>query len=303
MKRFLSPLPLPDFAQHRVDELARALMLPDNGFDFTVPHGEEALVPADSVSWRIFKNPLSVFIGGVAAVLLELAEPRVRTGVWEHSSFRNDPGKQLQRTGLAAMITIYGPRRAAEEMIAGVGRLHEKVSGLTPAGEPYHASDPELLTWVQATASFGFMQAYDAYVWPLSSEKRDALYHEALPAARLYGATDAPVSDIAREILFDSMAPRLEPSPILDEFLAILRAAPAFPAPLRPMQHLLIRAAVSLVPNDLRAKLQLKNGLRTWEYPAVRGMCALADHVLINTSPAVQSCRRLGLPANFLYRQ
>jgi uncharacterized protein (DUF2236 family) len=44
-----------------------------------------ALVPADSISWRVFKNPLSLVIGGVAAVIMELAEPRVRTGVWEHT--------------------------------------------------------------------------------------------------------------------------------------------------------------------------------------------------------------------------
>jgi uncharacterized protein (DUF2236 family) len=43
--------------------------------DFRIPVGEPALVPADSVSWRVFKNPVALFVGGVAAVLLELAEP------------------------------------------------------------------------------------------------------------------------------------------------------------------------------------------------------------------------------------
>jgi len=55
--------------------------------DFLRPSGEAALVSPDSVSWRVFKNPLSLFIGGVAAVIMELAEPRVRTGVWEHTTF------------------------------------------------------------------------------------------------------------------------------------------------------------------------------------------------------------------------
>jgi uncharacterized protein (DUF2236 family) len=53
-----------------------------------LPAGEPALAAPDSVSWRVFKNPVSLFVGGVTAVILELAEPRVRTGVWEHSSFR-----------------------------------------------------------------------------------------------------------------------------------------------------------------------------------------------------------------------
>ena len=46
--------------------------------DFRQPAGEAA---SDSVSWQVFKNPVSLFIGGVTTVLLELAEPRVRSGV------------------------------------------------------------------------------------------------------------------------------------------------------------------------------------------------------------------------------
>ena len=49
--------------------------------DFRQPAGEGALAASDSVSWQVFKNPVSLFIGGVTTVLLELAEPRVRSGV------------------------------------------------------------------------------------------------------------------------------------------------------------------------------------------------------------------------------
>ena len=93
-----------------VDAAARELIQPPGGpaIDFTQPKDEPALLAPDSVSWRIFKNPVALFVGGVAAVILELAEPAVRTGVWEHSSFRIDPVRRLQRTGLAAMVTVYG---------------------------------------------------------------------------------------------------------------------------------------------------------------------------------------------------
>lgn len=40
-------------------------------FDFRQPRGEPALVAADSVSWRIFRYPIALFIGGVAAVIPE----------------------------------------------------------------------------------------------------------------------------------------------------------------------------------------------------------------------------------------
>jgi hypothetical protein len=51
-----------------------------------------ALFEPDSVTWRVMKNPVALVVGGFAAVILELAEPRVRSGVWEHTSFRTRSG-------------------------------------------------------------------------------------------------------------------------------------------------------------------------------------------------------------------
>jgi uncharacterized protein (DUF2236 family) len=115
---------MPPIIQRRLEAAALGFLRPPGGpaFDFTQPAGEAALMAADSVSWRVFKNPVSLFVGGVAAVILELADPAVRTGVWEHTSFRREPVRRLQRTGLAAMITVYGARSRAEAMIAGVAR-------------------------------------------------------------------------------------------------------------------------------------------------------------------------------------
>src|ERR1700738_2938091 len=160
---------LPWSLQRRLDAAAGALLNPPKGrsIDFARPLGEAALYPPDSLSWRIFKNPVALLIGGITAVILELAEPGVRTGVWEHSSFRKDPMGRLQRTGLAAMVTVYGARSIAVPMIAGIVRMHAKVAGKPPAGVPYSAGDTHLLTWVQATASFGFAEAYSRYVDPL----------------------------------------------------------------------------------------------------------------------------------------
>jgi uncharacterized protein (DUF2236 family) len=193
----------------------------DSSADFLRPVGEAALVSPDSISWRVFKNPLSLFIGGVAAVIMELAEPRVRTGVWAHTTFRVDPVRRLRRTGLAAMVTIYGARSQAEAMIARVRRMHDRVAGLTPAGNAYHANDPELLNWVQGTAAYGFLQAYHVYVQPLSDLRRDRYYAEGTLSASLYGAS-APTSEAALETRFKAMSNRLERSEILFEFLAII---------------------------------------------------------------------------------
>ena len=187
----ITPIILP-WPLSSLEAAARALLEPRDGthVDFLLPTGEAALVSPDSVSWRVFKNPLSLFIGGVTAVIMELAEPRVRTGLWEHTTFRLNPLRRLRRTGLAAMVTIYGARSTAEAMIARVRRTHDMIAGTTPSGEAYRASDPELLNWVQGTAAYGFLQAYHAYVQPLSSSERDRYYAEGVSAAGLYGATN-----------------------------------------------------------------------------------------------------------------
>src|SRR4029077_1396180 len=83
-KRFVTvtpPIVLPWLLQGGLEAATRALFdLGDqSSVDFLRPVGEAALVSPDSISWRVFKNPLSLFIGGVAAVIMELAEPRVRT--------------------------------------------------------------------------------------------------------------------------------------------------------------------------------------------------------------------------------
>src|SRR5271155_605444 len=216
--------------QSRLETGTRALLSPKDGprIDFTRPRGEGALLPPDSLSWRIFKNPIALLIGGMAAVILELAEPAVRTGVWEHSSFRKDPLGRLQRTGLAAMVTVYGARSIAEPMIAGVVRMHARVAGETPAGVAYSAGDADLLTWVQATATFGFAEAYSRYVDPLRPAELDAVYREGAPISLLYGALNTPRSDAERRALFDSMHRRLEPSPVVFQFLKIMSETPLF---------------------------------------------------------------------------
>jgi uncharacterized protein (DUF2236 family) len=295
------PAPLQRYLNGSVDALLSGA--PGRRNNFAWPLREEALLPASSMSWRVLKNPIALFIGGTAAVILELSDPAVRAGVWEHSSFRQDPMGRLQRTGLAAMISVYGARSVAEPMIARVVRMHATVSGTTAAGIRYCASDPQLLRWVHATASFGFAQAYSRYVDPLSARNFNEFYAEGAPVSRLYGAIDAPRSAADMQALFESARPRLNPSPIIFEFLRIMRETPALPRPLRWLQPVLLRAAVELIPERLRASLGLseQHGLRRHERRLATWAGACADRIVLPASPAVQSCLRLGLPMTYLY--
>lgn len=264
---------------------------------FTAPPGEAALVPAGSITWRVFRNPIATYIGGITAVVLELAEPRVCAGVWDHTTFRVDPLRRLRRTGLAAMMTVFGARSEAERMIAGVRRMHGRVTGVTADGVPYQANDTELLDWVQATASFGFLEAYAAYARPLAPGERDAFYAQSAVPAQQYGAMGAPTSQAALDALFAAMLPKLRRTDVVFEFLELMRATPVFPRPLRPLQSLLLRAAIELLPPQVVSMLEIgaQWRLRRWERPIVRAIARVADLWTPAGSPAAQACRRLGL--------
>ena len=67
----------------------------------------------------------------------------------------------------------------------------------------------------------------------LSQADRDRFYAEAAPAARLYGAIGAPVSEAILAQQRQAMRPKLEQSQIIFDVLGIMRRAPA-QAGLRP---------------------------------------------------------------------
>src|SRR5205807_7300357 len=66
-----TPIVLPWPLQSSLEAMARVLLEPGDRshIDFSRPVGEAALLSPESVSWRVFKNPLSLFIGGVTAVI------------------------------------------------------------------------------------------------------------------------------------------------------------------------------------------------------------------------------------------
>jgi uncharacterized protein (DUF2236 family) len=179
--------------------------------DFAVPQGEPALLAPDSVQWRVYKNPIALAVGGIAAVLLEFAEPRIRSGVWDHSTYKVDPIGRSRRTGLVAMLACYGPASTAKAVIGSVNRLHGKVKGETPDGEKYRALDPVLLDWVAATASYGFLMAYDRFVHPLSEADKNRFMRDGDAIGREFGARNSPPTVDAFLAMMAKLEPRFEP--------------------------------------------------------------------------------------------
>src|SRR5690606_19130374 len=135
--------------------------------------------------------------------------------------------------------------------------------------------------------------------------ERDMLFAEASPAARLYGAVGAPKSQHELYVLFETMKTRLVPSPVVFEFLDIMKRVPALPAAARPLQTMLIKAAVDILPEWVRERLGLGQqwSLNRLERGVVKLAARANDRVVLPALPAVQACRRLGLADDYLYRR
>ena len=271
--------------------------------DFRNPLGEPSGLDPDSMHWKVYKNPVAMAVGGVAAVLLEFADARIRSGVWDHSIYKQDPIGRSKRTGVAAMVGVYGPKRAAERVIQGVTNMHSRVSGNTPKGEAYRALDVELLDWVSATAAYGFLTAYDQFVERVPEADKTKYYAEAAPGAKLYGVQRSPTSTADFFAMMNRLVERFEPHPINEEFLEIIMSGAAAPDTPKYLSRAMARASVSLLPPVVRGKLGLgkKYDFSLVDRLVVKALGKYLNSKPIPGSPPCDASARIGLPENFLY--
>ena len=143
---------------------------------------------------RIGNTPLTPFLGGGPAVLLQVAHPLVAAGVVQHSDFRHDLWRRLIRTLGALYLITYGSKEEADRAGQAVQAVHEHVRGETldrlgrfPAGTRYSASDPELQLWVHATLVESSLAAYQRFVRRLAREEQERYYREMSVVAQLFG--------------------------------------------------------------------------------------------------------------------
>jgi len=141
------------------------------------PNGPErrALIRAPGERWFAENRPIrrvhgdsAMFVGGLRALLLQSLHPLAMAAVAGHSGYRGDPWGRLQRTSYFLAVTTFGRASDAEQTIARVRAIHERVTGTAPDGRPYAASDPRLLTWVHIAEADSFLRAHTRFgVQPL----------------------------------------------------------------------------------------------------------------------------------------
>lgn len=213
--------------------------------------------PADPI-WRVHSDA-SMFAAGITALLLQSLHPSAMAGVAGHSGYRGDPWGRLQRTSHYLATTTFGTIEHAEQAIATVRSVHERVRGKDDDGRPYRANDPDLLRWVHIAESWSFLTAHQRHgTDPLTPEEADTyVAQSAVPAAAL-GATDLPMSVAALAAALDGARPGLRATPAARDAADFLLREPPLPRAARPAYRLLAIGAVDLLPTWARDELDLR---------------------------------------------
>ena len=251
----------------------------------------------ESMVRRLGNSPVTPFLGGGAAVLLQVAHPLVACGVVEHSGYDRDLWRRLARTLRALYLIAFGDRPEAERAGAAVQAVHARVHGQTqrqlgpfPAGTSYSASDPELMLWVHATLVHSSLAAYERFVEPLTPAERER-YHDEILVAVLFGTPARALPANYREFrtYFEAQV-RSEAITVTAparEVAEVILAAP-LPAPLRLLAPAHRLATARILPARLRAEYRLR-----WTSLHERALPLAGATVRYGTAPILMATGRV----------
>ena len=253
--------------------------------------GDPGLCGPGSISWRVIGD-VSVFIGGIRALLIQAAHPEVVAGVDDHSRYRDDPLGRLSRTSFYVTSATFGAMPEVKEAIDLVNSAHQGVSGTSHRGRAYSASTPELAAWVHNSLTDSFLESYQRFGGRLNSAEADQFVVEQSQVGEMLGAAPLPTTAGAlREWITGHSA--LAPSPGMRAAVSFLQSPP-IPAAQKAGYQILMNGAIATMPRELTTVLGLTTvpGAR-----AVSTAMVLGLRRIMKNSPAWQAAlERCGVP-------
>jgi uncharacterized protein (DUF2236 family) len=222
-------------------------------------------VPSLGERWFAEDRPIrqvhsdsAMFIGAIRALLLQSLHPLAMAAVAQHSDYRGDPWGRLQRTSHFVGITTFGRTADAQQAIARVRAIHQRVTGTAPDGRPYAASDPHLLTWVHIAETDSFLRAYTCFgTRPLDGAGRDGYVADMARIGAELGVPDPPRTEAELTDRIRAYRPELAATVEAREAARFLLVRPPVPVIVRAPYGVLAAAAVSLLPGWARRLLYL----------------------------------------------
>ncbi|MGN6496394.1 MAG: oxygenase MpaB family protein [Tsuneonella sp.] len=255
----MARLPSPaDLLRERLVSRVRAVFNDTAGGERPVPISDDALFERDTPIRRVHADVVSMMVGGISALLLQMLHPHALQGVLDHSDFRADMHGRLRRTARFIAVTTFGHRDAAAEAIARVNRVHAFVKGTMADGSRYSAQDPATLAWVHVAEAVSFLGAYRRLVRPaMPLDEQDEYYRQFAQIARRLGAHPVPETSAEAADLLDSYRPQLVGSSSAREVASLVLSQRPAGAP-GAVQGLLASEAVALLPSFARTMLGLR---------------------------------------------
>jgi uncharacterized protein (DUF2236 family) len=159
--------------------------------------------PGRSVARRVHGERSVGLLYGQRALLIGALEPLTYTGTMISTRSADRPFQRLARTAKIQETILLGSREEADQALAVVRRLHERVGGTLPeaagvhaAGTPYSAFDPELMLWTLAVIADSGRAMYETMVRPLTEGEREELWQDYVRFGELFGLprSDVPAS-------------------------------------------------------------------------------------------------------------
>ncbi|WP_344468151.1 oxygenase MpaB family protein [Kitasatospora kazusensis] len=207
---------------------------------------------------RTVHGDAAMFVGGLAALLVQSLHPAAMAAVSGHSGYRSDPWGRLQRTSTFLAVTTFGTAEDARAAVERVCAVHARIRGTTPAGLVYRADDPHLLAWVHAAETDSFLRAHQAYgAEPLDAAGCDAYVADMAEVGAALGVQDPPRTRADLTAVVRSYLPELARTREAGDAARFLLLHPPIPWPARPAHGALAVAAVDLIAPEHRRLLGL----------------------------------------------
>jgi len=197
----------------------------------------------------------ALLLGGGAAILLQLADPRVARGVARHSGFQERPLDRLLGTLDYVYAIGFGDDELAREAARRVNARHAPVRGGTDDGPSYSAFDADAQRWVASTLLAMALAVHERVWGRLDTASADAVVRGYAPLGTSLQARGSGWPDTRAE--FDVWwAERVRRLEVGEEARTVARALMSGTSALPPGSRVLLPPVrlltAALLPSGIR---------------------------------------------------
>jgi uncharacterized protein (DUF2236 family) len=168
-----------------------------------------------SATWRVHLDR-SMWVGGVRGLMLQALHPLAMRGVWQNSTFQDDPFGRLRRTADFVGRVTYGSPQEADEIGRRVRAIHRALRIHDPdTGETHRVDEPELLLWVHCAEVASYLEIARRAGVALTDREADQYLTEQRRSAGYVGLHAEDVPGTLKELAdyFADVRPTLKVTP------------------------------------------------------------------------------------------